>query len=57
MSSWAASSPDCRPVDPAPEPYPETPEYPEGITAEEVADKVLDNLPEGPSPKTSLRKF
>jgi outer membrane protein assembly factor BamB len=35
-------------VDPAPEPYPivTIPPYPEGVTAEEVAQEVVSNLPE-----------
>lgn len=45
-SYWSSYAETAIGVGPAPEPYPETPEYPEGITAEEVAEKVLDNLPE-----------
>ena len=45
-SYWSSYAETAIGVGPAPETYPETPAYPEGITAEEVAEKVLDNLPE-----------
>jgi len=47
-SYWGSTSTAYLTVDPAPAPYPTVtiPPYPEGVTAEEVAQEVLANLPD-----------